>query len=396
MSTSNTQSPSIRIKNAQYLTDDNLHNNNIELKDGQINIYNGDHFDQENKLLLPGLIDLSVRTKQLSAEQAAAKKSGITQYCLQPNSNKPILDNAIVVQAMQQKIDLYAPSALMLGAVTQDLTGTKLTEMTALKQNGCIALTDAGQPWYSNQTLKLAMKYAQSIGIALHLTAQDISLTNDGCSHAGVIASQLGLPGIPSSSESGALAMMLELIEETGAKVHFCRLSTKRSVQLIQRAKEYGLPVSADVSIHNLILDETAVRGYNTLCHVQPPLRSHTDRLALITGVNTGILDAITSHHQPCTEDDKLTPFPSSKPGIAALELLLPLTLTLCQQGELQLRAALNALTSGPAKVLNIKNKGFILCDTEQKFVVDSKKMLSSDQNCPYHNWELNGIITTI
>lgn len=343
---------------------------------------------------IPGLIDLAVRAKQLSAEQAAAEKSGITQFCLQPDSSKPVLDDAAVAQAMQKKIDQYAPSALMLGAITQGLGGAQLAEMAALKLNGCIALTDAGQPWHSHQTLKRAMEYAKSIGIALHITAQDSSLADGGCAHAGAVASQLGLPGIPSSSESGALAMMLELVEETGARIHFCRLSTERSVKLIQRAKKRGLPVTADVSIHNLVLDEEALRGYNALCHVQPPLRANADRLALIEGVNAGTIDAITSHHQPCTQDDKLTPFPSSKPGIAALELLLPLTLTLCAQGELERDAALTSLTTGPAYVLGIKCKGSITVDTEQRFSVDNSQLLGSDSNCPYHGWELSGVVT--
>lgn len=344
---------------------------------------------------ISGLIDLAVRAEQLSAEQAAAEKSGITQFCLQPDSSKPVLDDAAVAQAMQKKINQYAPSALMLGAITQGLDGAQLAEMAALKQSGCVALTDAGQPWHSHQTLKRAMEYAKSAHITLHLTAQDSSLADGGCAHAGTVASQLGLPGIPSSSESGALAMMLELVEETGARIHFCRLSTERSVKLIQRAKKRGLPVTADVSIHNLVLNEEALRGYNAQCHVQPPLRSNADRQALIAGVNAGTIDAITSHHQPCSEDEKLTPFPSSKPGIASLELLLPLTLTLCKQGELDQEAALNALTSGPAKVLKVESKGSVLCDTKQTFKVDSAQMLGSNQNCPYHGWELYGTIVT-
>lgn len=333
-----------------------------------------------------GFIDLAVRAKNLSDAQAAAEQSGCSQYCLQPNSLNPIIDEAAAAEALHKRIEQCAPGALMLGAVTQNLAGKQLAEMAALKKAGCIALTDAGRPWQSNRTLKRAMEYAHSIGITLHLTAQDRELADDGCAHAGAVAAQLGLPGSPSSSESGALAMMLELVEETGARVHFCRLSTERSVKLIQRAKKRGLPVTADVSIHNLVLTEEALRGYNTLCHVQPPLRSNADRLALIAGVNAGTIDAITSHHQPCTEDEKLQPFPSSRQGIAALDILLPLTLTLCLQGELEQAAALHALSEGPATVLGISVPQPIRIDDSQEVVV-------CDLLSPYRDWPLKGSV---
>ncbi len=333
-----------------------------------------------------GLIDLAVRASGLADTESAARQSGVTQYCLQPDSCKPVIDEATAVHALQQKIARCAPGALILGAASQGLAGEQLSEMAALKNAGCIALTDAGHPWQSNRTLKRAMEYAHSIDIPLHLTAQDRSLADGGCAHAGAVAAQLGLPGIPSSSESGALAMLLELVEETGARVHFCRLSTERSVKLVQRAKNRGLPVSADVSIHNLILSEEALRGYNTLCHVQPPLRSETDRLALIAGVNDGTIDAITSHHQPCTEDEKLQPFPASRAGIAALDILLPLTLSLCAQGELEQSAALYALSAGPAKVLGIQSTGTIKIDTAA-----NASSAASDLS-PYSTWPLRGV----
>ena len=382
----------IRISNCRYIENGEVKQGNVEINNNLVKAASGDQFDEDGKgqLLIPGIVDLAVRSDDLATSQAAANKTGISYFCIQPDSCSPALDKAAVAQAMQLKIESHAPGALMLGACTQSLAGEQLAEMAALKDAGCIALTDAGHPWQSNRTLKRAMEYAKSIDIALHLTAQDNSLADGGCAHAGTVAAQLGLPGIPSSSESGALAMMLELVEETGARVHFCRLSTARSVKLIERAKQRGLPVTADVSIHNLLLNEEAIRGYNTLCHVQPPLRSSSDQSALIDGINSGIIDAVTSHHQPCSEDDKLKPFPSSRPGIAALELLLPLAITLSQQGELKLSSIIRALTSGPASVLGIETGDWVLCDTDASYTISTDSLIQS-QSTPYLGWKLFG-----
>jgi dihydroorotase len=306
-------------------------------------------------ITLPGIIDLSVRAKNIQSETRAAAANGIQAICLTPDSTHPILDKAAVVHATQQKIQEDAHcDVLLLGAMTQNLEGEQLAEIASLKKAGCIAVSDNGRPFSSWLTLKRIMEYAHSTNMTLHLTPMAPSLITQGCAHDGAIASRLGLPGIPHSAETGALAMMLELIVETQARVHFSQITCRRSVELIKEAKQRNLPITADVSINHLVLNETAIEGFNTLAHVYPPLRTESDRLALLDGVNHGAIDAITSQHRPCSNDDKLTPFPASKPGASGLDLLVPLTLSLIEKGELTQNAAFYALSEGPAKVLGI------------------------------------------
>ena len=263
--------------------------------------------------------------------------------------------------------------------------------MVALKRAGCIALTDNGRPLASWLTLKRVMEYAHSADIALHLTPIVPSLLGSGCAHEGDCASRLGLPGIPHSAETGALAIMLELIVETRAQVHFSQLSCRRSVELITAAKQRNLPVTADVSVHHLVLNESAIEGFNTLCHTYPPLRTEDDQQALLDGVNSGIIDAITSQHRPCSSDDKLTPFPASRPGIAGVELLLPLVLKLIDDKQLDQKPAFAALTSGPARVLGIEPSAHMTLSVEDA-TFDPEEMLSHGNNAPYCGWRLKKI----
>lgn len=348
----------------------------------------------KGQLLIPGACDLAVRTTHLESDYEQALCAGITQFCIQPNSvPETIIDCATPAHALSEHRDEHAPTAHLLGASTKGLGGELLSDMAALKGAGCVALTDAGQTWQNYRTLKRAMEYAQSIGISLHITAQDISLLNNGCAHDGLICSQLGLIGIPDAVETGALAMIIELAHETGARIHINQLSCARSVKLIKRAKKAGVKITADVSIHHLVMNETAIKGYNTLCHIHPPLRSEMDRQALMDGINSGVIDTITSHHQPCTKDSKEAPFPASKAGIATMQWLLPLTLTLCKRNELNLTRAIQALTHNPANIIGQDTIGFVLCDIQSEFVVPETNNTAYSAH-PYVGNALTGRVT--
>lgn len=389
----------LTIQNVQFLCP-----NTQEMKLGNVSIKDNAYtevkdladadIDGKGQLLMHGACDLAVRTTHLETDYETALNAGITQFCIQPNSvPDTIIDSATSAHALHEYRDEHAPTAHVLGASSQQLSGELLSDMAALKDAGCVALTDAGKGWNNYRTLKRAMEYAHSTGINLHITAQDMSLLDDGCAHDGLTASQLGLIGIPDAVETGALAMIIELAHETGARIHINQLSCARSVKLIKRAKKAGVNITADVSIHHLVMNETAIEGYNTLCHIQPPLRSEADRQALLDGINAGVIDAISSHHQPCSKDSKEAPFPSSKAGIAAMEWLLPLTLTLCKQGGLNFARAIQALTHNPANIIGHEPIGFVLCDINSELTVHDTQSTSYSAH-PYVGNTLTGRVT--
>jgi dihydroorotase len=192
---------------------------------------------------------------------------------------------------------------------------------------------------------------------------------------------------------------LLALVEQTGARTHFCRLSTARGVDMIRRAKTEGLPVSADTSAHQAFLTEMDISDFNSLCHVLPPLRTERDMLGLREGLADGTLQALCSDHQPHEADAKLAPFPATEPGISGLETLLPLTLKLSEEGILSRNQAIACITSGPAEIMGIEAGNLTpgtpadicILEPDHSWVFDTSAMLSTGKNSPFGGWPFSG-----
>jgi dihydroorotase len=246
------------------------------------------------------------------------------------------------------------------------------------------------------------MEYAASFGLTVHLQAEDHFLRNHGVMHEGTVSTRLGLPPSPAAAETVAVSRALLLAEQTGVRLHLCRISAGRSIELIGAAKAAGLPVTADVAICNLILDESDVDGYRTDCHLQPPLRTAADRAALRRGLGEGIIDAVCSDHQPHDADAKSAPFSITEPGASTIELLLPLVLELVHGDGLALPAAIAALSSRPAAILGGgigslapgMPADVVVIDPEQRFRVDAAALRSAGRNTPFIGRELRGRAT--
>ncbi len=365
--------------------------------------------DGTGKWILPGLVDLHARLAEpgsryegsIASETKAAVSGGITTICCPPDTN-PVNDTQAVTELIQRRARQAATAfVLPLGAITQGLEGKMLSNMAALKNAGCIALSQAAQPVQNALTLKNAMAYAVSNDVLLMLRCENSQLKNKGVVHSGVISSRLGLPEIPASAETTALARNLILAEETGARIHISQISTARSVEMIADAKKRGMQVTCDVAIHQLHLTEYDVMDFDSLFHVSPPLRTHEDKAALRLGVKTGIIDAIVSDHTPLDRDVKLLPFGESEPGISGLETLLPLTMKLVQEGVLDIHTALAALTQRPADILGIQNGSLIeghyadfsLYNPETIWTLNRSEMVSQGDNSPFSGWEFDGQI---
>jgi dihydroorotase len=359
------------------------------------------------RIVAPGLVDLCARMREpgqehkatIASETRAAARGGITTVCCPPDTD-PVVDTPAVVELVRSRAEGAASARIViLGALTRGLGGTHLSEMGALKEAGCVGIGQGMRPMTDTQVLRRALEYAATHDLTVFLQPLDFWLSQNGCVHEGEVSMRLGLPGIPESAETVALARDLMLVEQIGVRAHFCRLSCARAVEMIGEAQRRGLAVTADTSAHHLHLTELDVAGFNTACHVQPPLRSPSDREALRAGVADGTLCAICSDHQPHEPDAKCAPFPSTEPGISGLETLLPLTLRLVQEGVFTLTEAVARLSHLPARVLGLgagtlatgRPADVCVIDPDYRWRLDPDTLLSAGHNTPFAGWEFVG-----
>lgn len=360
--------------------------------------------DASGLLVMPGVIDMCARMREpglehkatIRSETIAASHAGITTLCCPPDTD-PVIDEVAVVDLINHGVKKAAHSHIVcLGAMTSRLKGETLSEMAALKHAGCVGVSNARKPITNTLVLRRAFEYAASHDLTVFIQPNDPYLGNAGCAHEGAIATRLGLPGIPDAAESTIIARDLELIAEIGVRAHFGRLSSARSVNLIEQAQNRGLDVTADVAIHQLFLTDMDLSTYNSHCHVLPPFRRLRDRDLLRHAVKHGVIQAVCSDHQPHEEDAKLHPFPATEPGISGLESLVPLMFKLVSEDVISLQQAVSALSSNPADILGI-DKGHLstgavaditIIDPNQHWTLQADNMLSQGKNTPFLGWD--------
>lgn len=367
----------------------------------------GKVLDAKNLWLMPGIIDLAARFREpgqttkatIASETRAAQAAGITGIVLPPDTS-PVVDSPTVVDRIRGKAQAAGGLDIhVLGALTKNLAGEALAEMSALKQAGCIGVSNAAFGLRDSLMGRRALEYAQGLGLTVHVFPQNPALANGGCAHEGPVGTRLGLPPIPEAAEVSAIRFWITLVEDTGARVHFGRLSTGRGAALVELAQKRGLPVTADVAAHQLFLIDADVEGFNAMCHVIPPLRSAADRDALRAAVKNGVIGAICSDHQPHEADAKTNPFPLTEPGISALETLLPLTLRLVHEKLLKPLDAVARLTHGPAQIAGLDQgrlapgatANLTLVNPEVKWTLHSQDLRSAGRNTPFENQPFRG-----
>ncbi|MFZ0488054.1 MAG: dihydroorotase [Arenicellales bacterium] len=363
--------------------------------------------DASGMIVCPGLIDLRARLREpgqehkatMASEIDAAVAGGITTLSVPPDTFPPI-DTPAMAQMIQQKAWQIGKTFIHpLGALTQGLEGEYLTDMAALGEAGCVGVSNALRAVTDTIVMRRAMQYASTFDLTVFLHAQDPWLQGNGCVHEGEVSTRLGLPAIPEAAETVGVGRELALMETTGARCHFNGLSTARSVDMIARAQQDGIPVSADVTAHHLHLTEHDIGFFNTQCHVIPPLRSSRDRDRLLEGIRDGTISAVCSDHQPHEADAKLAPFGESAPGISGLETLLPLTLRLVADKVVDLPRAVALLTMEPAKILGVDaghlgvgaTADVCIFDPEEEWTLDRRALVSLGKNSPFQGWPLKG-----
>lgn len=315
--------------------------------------------DATGLIVAPGLVDLCARLREpgheheglLESELAAAAAGGVTSLVCPPDTD-PTLDEPGLVEMLKFRARKLSRCRLFpLGALTRGLEGKALTEMAELTEAGCIGFSQAEVAVKDTLVLHRALQYAATYGYTVWLRPQDAWL-GGGVAASGSVATRLGLSGVPVSAETVALHTVLELVRATGARVHFCRLSSAAGVDIVRAAKREGLPVTADVSINSLHLSDVDIGYFDSAMRLTPPLRQGRDRDALRAGLADGTLDALVSDHMPVTLDEKAVPFAEATPGATGLELLLSLALRWAQDSNLPLARGLAVVTAEPVRVL--------------------------------------------
>lgn len=366
--------------------------------------------DAADHIVCPGLVDLRVHLTEpgqehkgtIATETAAAASAGITSLCCLPDTN-PAIDTPAVATLIRERARQAGKAKVYpLGALTQNLAGEQLSEMAALKESGCVGVSNALMPVPNTLIMRRAMEYAATHDLTVFIHAEDPWLRNNASVHEGVISTRYGLYGNPAAAETVAFAQYLALIEEIGVQAHFCHVSTARAVRMLGRAQYDGLAVTADVAAHHLHLTEMDVNLFESLCHVRPPFRTQRDRDGLCAGVANSTLSAICSDHSPHESDAKLAPYSATEPGISALETLLPLSLRLVESEVLSLNEMLARLTFMPADVLGIRAGRLAVGDPADICIFDPRKiwtlttdaMISRGRNTPFAGWEFSGKVT--
>ncbi|WP_035670961.1 dihydroorotase family protein [Flavobacterium sp. 83] len=345
-------------------------------------------FDSSVSLGEPGFEDRETISNGLNV----AAKSGFTAIALQPNSF-PIIDNQSQVNFVVNKAHGFATQLFPIGALTKGSEGKDMAELYDMKKAGAIAFGDYTKSLNNANLLKIALQYVQDFDGLVIAFAQDENIKGNGVANEGVVSTRLGLKGIPNLGEELQIARNLFLLEYTGGKLHIPTISTKKSVQLIKEAKANGLNVTCSVAVHNLVLTDEKLEEFDTRAKVSPPLRTETDRKALLKGIKDGTIDMITSDHNPIDIEHKKMEFDTAKNGTIGLESAFGALMTV-----LSLETVIEKLTSGKTtfgidiQTINEGSKANItLFNPEPKGIFTKSSILSKSKNSAFLGTEIKG-----
>ena len=363
--------------------------------------------DARGLWVLPGLVDLHAHLREpgfeyketIATGTAAAVAGGFTTVCCMPNT-RPVNDSAEVTGWITARaITTGQARVYPIGAITKASQGRELNDFNAMKQAGCVAVSDDGRPVMDDEVMRRAMEQAAAVDLPVIDHCEDLTLSGCGCMNEGPVSRALGWPAIPSRAETRMVERDIRLARETGARLHVAHVSSADTVGAIRRAKAQGWPVTAEACPHHFILTDEAVRRSGPNAKMNPPLRGEQDRVAVIEGLADGTIDAIATDHAPHAEYEKQWGMDRAPFGIVGLETALALTLRLVQESGISIERAVACLTSVPAGLLRL-SKGTLkpgadadvtLIDPEAEWTVDPDEFRSKGRNTPFAGWRLKG-----
>jgi dihydroorotase len=360
------------------------------------------------KVVAPGFVDVHVHLREPGFEHAetiatgatAAVAGGFTAVCAMPNTD-PVIDSAATVGfVVRQSIRAGKARVFPIGAVSVGQRGEQLTEFGEMVEAGAVAVSDDGKPVVSSHLMRTALEYAKIFGIPVADHCEDMSLAQGGAMHEGSVSVRLGLKGIPSAAEEIMVARDIILAELTGGHVHLCHMSTRGSVELIRRAKEKGLRVTAEATPHHFALTHLRCEGYDTDAKMNPPLREEADREAIRQGLRDGTIDCIATDHAPHHYDAKEREFDQAPNGIVGLETALGLGIReLVSPGILTLPELIARMSTIPARVFRLPGgtlavgapADLVVFDPDRRWEVRKDQLHSRSANSPFAGETLTG-----
>ena len=364
--------------------------------------------DARNRVVVPGLVDMHVHLREpgythketIATGSLSGVAGGFTALACMPNT-RPANDRGSVTEFILGRAgEANLCRVYPIAAITRGQQGETLTDFDELRKAGAVGVSDDGQPVKNRELMRRAMELGRTLGLAVISHCEDLSLSAGGVMHEGAVSSRLGLRGIPAASEEVMVRREISLAHETGSPVHIAHVSTAGSVEWIRRAKEEGIPVTAETAPHYFSLDHRAVEEYNTCAKMNPPLREPQDVEAIKKGLAEGVIDVIATDHAPHSEAEKNVAFETAPFGIVGLETAVPLTLRLIRDGVLSWPEAVRKLSSGPAALLGVAGgdlrEGAVadlaILDTEYSYVMKAEDMKSKSKNSPFLGWTFKGI----
>ena len=372
-----------------------------------------DVIDCRSKLVAPGLIDMRAfvgepgaghRETLASASQAAAA-GGVTTIICQPNTSPVIDDPATVDFVLRRARDTAIVHVHPMAALTKGLEGKEMTEIGLLKAAGAVAFTDGDKSVTNAQVMRRALTYAGDFGALIVHHTEDPDLVGDGVMNEGEFAARLGLLGIPKAAETVMLERDVRLVALSGGRYHAASISCAESLEVLHRAKDAGLSVTASASINNITLNENDIGPYRTFLKLSPPLRAENDRKLLVEAIGRGLIDTVMSDHNPQDVETKRLPFAEAAPGAIGIETMLTAGLRLVHSGEIDLTALLRAMSTRPAEVLGLPGgtlksgapADIIVVDLDMPWVLDPLELKSKCKNTPFDEARLTGrVVRTI
>ena len=365
--------------------------------------------DLQGKYIFPGLVDMRVFVGEPGYEYKenfrtlsnAALSGGVTSVVTMPNT-EPVIDNVSMVDFLKRrgrdksKINIFPTASL-----TKNLEGNNMTEFGLLQKKGIIAFTDGIKTIQNTRLMSRIMKSAYDLNSLILQHAEDLELSKNGMINDGIIATKLGLQGIPDLAELVIIERDLTLLESIKCRYHISQISSAKSVDIIKEKKQ-KVKFTCGVSINNLSLNENDIGDFRTFLKLSPPLRTEEDRTSLVDGLNNKTIDVIVSDHKPEDEEQKRLTFAQAATGSSGIETLLSLSLELYHNGSVKLETIIQALTSNPAKILKI-NKGnltigndadFCIVDINKPWIVKKEELISKSKNTSIENKKLQGKVT--